>query len=484
MSERPAAAAEPEPARFGRFEIRLAERRLAVDGAPVALGSRAFDLLAALMTRRDRVVPKEELIEVVWPGLMVEDNNLQVQISALRKVLGTHAIATVPGRGYQFTVAAQAQAAAAPAAPRPVGSHQRSDPARARSSRLLVADVNKVNRLLLCRSLELMGHDVSTVENGRIALERLRAEPFDLLLLDLEMPELDGFGLLEQRADDIALQNVPVIVTSSLEGAAAVARCIELGADDYLRKPVNSVLLKARVDASLERKHLRDRDRDRDRDRERALLARLGVDRADGAGSAGLDATGVLVEATLLSARLHGIDAIAAQQPAQETLELLGSWATLMLDAVEGQGGFAHQMAGDAVAAAFGVAAPELPGSGATWAAVQAALEMCELVAAFNAERAVLGKPAIALAVGIARGRVVAGRAGRPRRAADVCVGAAVQRAAQLEAMACRHGARTVLLDAGSLAALAGRAVAEALAPALLPGSASAGPIHALKSAA
>ncbi len=94
-----------EGGHFGRFEILLAERRLQVDGQAVTLGSRAFDLLAALVTRRDRVVPKEELIEVVWPGLVVEDNNLQVQISALRKVLGTQAIATVPGRGYQFTVA-------------------------------------------------------------------------------------------------------------------------------------------------------------------------------------------------------------------------------------------------------------------------------------------------------------------------------------------------------------------------------------------
>ena len=100
-----------EGGRFGRFEILLGERRLQVDGQPAALGSRAFDLLAALVMRRDRVVPKDELIEVVWPGLIVEENNLQVQISALRKVLGTQAIATVPGRGYQFTVAASAASA-------------------------------------------------------------------------------------------------------------------------------------------------------------------------------------------------------------------------------------------------------------------------------------------------------------------------------------------------------------------------------------
>ena len=193
---------------------------------------------------------------MVWPGLVVEENNLQVQISALRKVLGAPAIATVPGRGYQFTVAATLPGAERVATATPArdtvfarASERKSTSAGARS-RLLVADDNKVNRLLLCRSLELMGHDVTSVENGRAALAKLHAERFDLLLLDLEMPELDGFGLLEQRAGDAALREVPVIVTSSLEGAAAVARCIELGADDYLHKPVNPVLLKARVDST------------------------------------------------------------------------------------------------------------------------------------------------------------------------------------------------------------------------------------------
>jgi len=127
-----------------------------------------------------------------------------------------------------------------------------------RGSRLLVADDNKVNRLLLARNLELQGHRVALADNGRRALEMLRAEPFDLLLLDIEMPELDGFGVLALLAAEPALRDVPVVVTSSLEGMAHVVRCIELGADDYLHKPVNPVLLKARVNASLEKKRLRD----------------------------------------------------------------------------------------------------------------------------------------------------------------------------------------------------------------------------------
>ena len=111
-------------------------------------------------------------------------------------------------------------------------------------ARLLVADDNKVNRLLLTRNLELLGHTVASAENGRVALEMLRRERFDVVLLDMEMPELDGFAVLEAMKGDLALRDTPVIVTSSLEGLDHVVRCIELGAEDYLPKPVNPVLLK------------------------------------------------------------------------------------------------------------------------------------------------------------------------------------------------------------------------------------------------
>jgi DNA-binding winged helix-turn-helix (wHTH) protein len=91
--------------RFGRFEVRLAQRRLLVDGADAPLGARAFDVLVALIERRERVVGSEELFELVWPGLVVEENNLRQQVAALRKLLGAQAIVTVPGRGYRFALA-------------------------------------------------------------------------------------------------------------------------------------------------------------------------------------------------------------------------------------------------------------------------------------------------------------------------------------------------------------------------------------------
>ncbi|MEO7761468.1 MAG: response regulator [Casimicrobiaceae bacterium] len=481
------AATSSDGGKFGRFEILPAERRLEVDGQSVALGSRAFDLLATLVARRDRVVSKNELIDLVWPGLVVEENNLQVQISALRKVLGANSIATVPGRGYQFTVATltpgpapTAAASGSPAAPAAseaprVRAPEHSDAAMSRPSRLLVADDNKVNRLLLCRSLELMGHEVASADNGRTALEKLRAEHFDLLLLDLEMPEVDGFDLLEQRAVDPALRELPVIVTSSLEGVAQVARCIELGADDYLYKPVNPVLLRARVNSSLERKHLRDRQRE--------LVGRLSPGLGDLPTRAILSAAtdpARRAEVTLLVAQVRQIDMLAKSQPVHDTIELLNNWTTLMLDAVEVRGGMVNRVAGDGLTAVFGAPDPVPADGGAPLAAVQAALEMFELVAAFNNERAAAGKAPIGLSVGIASGEVLAGYAGTTRRAAFVCIGAAMQRAAELEALATQHGF-PILVDDATQTALAERIVSKPVPAAGLARSAPSVPVHAIR---
>ena len=94
----------PDPYIFGRFEVRPDERQVLVDGKAAVLGARALDLLLCLIERRDRVVGKDELLQLVWPGVVVEENNLTVQISALRKLLGPQAVATVAGRGYRFTL--------------------------------------------------------------------------------------------------------------------------------------------------------------------------------------------------------------------------------------------------------------------------------------------------------------------------------------------------------------------------------------------
>ena len=97
--------------KFGQFELQPATRRLLIDGCPARLGARAFDLLLVLVERRERIVSKDELLDLIWPGLIVEENNLQVHISALRKVCGPPAISTIPGRGYRFTALLDSEAA-------------------------------------------------------------------------------------------------------------------------------------------------------------------------------------------------------------------------------------------------------------------------------------------------------------------------------------------------------------------------------------
>ena len=101
-----------------------------------------------------------------------------------------------------------------------------------------------MNQLLLGRALEQQGHSVEFAENGRRALDLLGESRFDLMLLDVEMPEVDGYEVLAEMKDDPRLREVPVIMTSALDELDSVVRCIEMGAEDYLTKPVNPVLLK------------------------------------------------------------------------------------------------------------------------------------------------------------------------------------------------------------------------------------------------
>src|SRR5687768_3550463 len=126
--------------------------------------------------------------------------------------------------------------------------------------RILVVDDNEINRDMLSRRLERQGYAPVQADNGRRALEMLRAESFDLVLLDILMPDINGYQVLEQMKSDSELRHIPVIMISALDEIDSVVRCIEAGAEDYLSKPFNPVLLKARLGASLEKKRLRDRE--------------------------------------------------------------------------------------------------------------------------------------------------------------------------------------------------------------------------------
>ncbi len=145
-------------------------------------------------------------------------------------------------------------------------------------ARILVVDDGAENRDVLRRRLERSGHAVETAEHGRRALELLAARPFDLVLLDVLMPELDGFAVLEAIKGNPALRDIPVIMISALDEMPSIVRCIEHGAEDFLHKPFDPVLLRARINASLEKKRLRDQEMEYLREVGRVIEAATAVE--------------------------------------------------------------------------------------------------------------------------------------------------------------------------------------------------------------
>ncbi|MGI0525056.1 response regulator [Rhizobium giardinii] len=126
---------------------------------------------------------------------------------------------------------------------------------------LLVVDDNEDNRFTLTERLKREGYgNVVCASNGREALELLATRPFDLVLLDITMPEMDGYQVLHEVKADTTLRNIPIVMISAVDEIESVARCIGLGAEDYLAKPFNAVLLRARLAACLEKKKLRDQE--------------------------------------------------------------------------------------------------------------------------------------------------------------------------------------------------------------------------------
>ena len=127
--------------------------------------------------------------------------------------------------------------------------------------RVLVVDDYPMNRLKLARLLEQQGHGVATAGDGLEALATMQVNTFDVVLLDIVMPEMDGYQVLERMAGDATLRDIPVIVISAVDDIDSVVRCIEMGAVDYLPKPFNPTVLRARLQTSLQRKKLRDLER-------------------------------------------------------------------------------------------------------------------------------------------------------------------------------------------------------------------------------
>jgi len=301
---------------------------------------------------------------------------------------------------------------------------------------LLVVDDNRVNRLLLTHALEQNGHLVATAENGKVAMEMLRAKPFDVLLLDIDMPEMNGFEVLEALLKDDELRDLPVIMTSASDELDRVVKCIEMGAEDYLVKPLNPVLLRARVNASLEKKRLRDQQR-------KLFRTFATKEVADELLKSGFTLGGKYITASVMFADIRSFTTLSEKQSPADTIELLNNYFALMFDAIAGNNGTVNQMEGDGLMALFG--APVYHENHREHA-VHAALEMIELIKTFNEMQAAQNKVQINVGIGIATGRVIAGYTGTQHRATYTCVGDTVNLAARIENYT-KVAGRPVLID-------------------------------------
>ncbi len=324
---------------------------------------------------------------------------------------------------------------------------------------LLVVDDNRVNRLLLVHGLEQEGHEVAWAENGRQALEMLQARPYDLVLLDIEMPELNGFQVLEALLANPDLRDIPVIMTSASDELDRVVKCIEMGAEDFLTKPLNPVLLRARVNASLEKKRLRDQQR-------KLFHTFATPEVAEELMKTGFALGGKHVEATAMFADIRSFTSIAESQDPADTIELLNNYFALMFDAIAGHGGTLNQMVGDGLMAVFG--AP-IPHPDHCERAVRAALEMMENLSAFNVQQAALNRAQVQIGIGIASGVMIAGYTGTQHRATYTCVGDTVNLAARIEAHTKVAGC-PILVDENTRHGLSDGVSVQTLGPVLFKG--------------
>jgi class 3 adenylate cyclase len=306
--------------------------------------------------------------------------------------------------------------------------------------RILVVDDDLPNRIKLSLNLQSQGHTVALAENGSQALTMLQAEPFDLILLDILMPQMDGFQVLSRLQQHDTLRDLPVIVISALDEMDSVVACIEMGAEDHLTKPFDPVLLKARINASLEKKRLRD-----------AAIQQLNFIREIFGKYVPKSIAAAMVEqqgrlepmrttATILYSDIEGFTSLSETIPPEQVFQMLNEYFPTVIEPITRYSGVVNHFQGDAMLATFNVPI-DAPGHADN--AVQAALEM---------QRAVCKKSFAGITlrtrIGINTGPVIAGNVGSGERFSYTVYGDAVNVAARLEQLNKKYG--SLVLVSGS----------------------------------
>lgn len=312
-----------------------------------------------------------------------------------------------------------------------------------RAPKILIVDDEPFNVDYLEQELEDSNYTIITASNGREALDRVRKELPDLILLDIMMPVMDGFEVLAQLQADPALRNIAVIVISAMNDLASVIKGIKQGADDYLPKPFEPTLLHARISASLEKKSLRDQ--------QKMLLHTFATEEiAEELMKSGFTLGGRNMDATIMFSDIRSFTTYTEQHEAADVVELLNSYFASMFRPISSHGGIVNQIIGDGLMALFGTLQKR---GDHRVQAVLAAVEMVTVLKEFNQKRAAEHKATINIGIGIASGTVMAGYAGTQHRATYTCVGDTVNLAARIESHTKVVG-RSILIDAETRASL------------------------------
>jgi adenylate cyclase len=311
---------------------------------------------------------------------------------------------------------------------------------------LLVVDDNEINRDLLSRYLGRLGHTVQTAPDGLSALKMIDSGAFDLVLLDIMMPELNGYQVLQHLKDSPSWRDLPVIMISALDEMDSVVRCIELGAEDYLPKPFNPVLLRARIGACLEKKRLRDLEKEQRRQlqelnaalevRNRFIRQTFGRYLSDDIVETilekpdGLNIGGEKRQATILMSDLRGFTSLSEKLPPEDVVAMVNIYLEAMTEVILKYQGTIDEFIGDGILVIFG--APLARPDDAR-RAVACAVEMQLAMAAVNDRNRQAGYPEVALGIGINTGKMVVGNIGSKKRMKYGVVGQNVNLTSRIE---------------------------------------------------
>ncbi|MEM1155236.1 MAG: adenylate/guanylate cyclase domain-containing protein [Pseudomonadota bacterium] len=344
--------------------------------------------------------------------------------------------------------------AGAPVAPKSKRTVVASDPGF-----ILAVDDRQENRELVARHLSRSGHIVVTASSGREALDTLEETDVDVVLLDLMMPEMDGREVLRRIKDHPDWRATPVIVISGSQDMERIIECIEAGADDYLFKPFNPVLLQARIKAGIERKRWHDREeqyRQQLERNEKFIRATFGRYLSDEIVTdilerpEGLQLGGDLRRVTIMMADIRGFTTLSEHLAPNEVVTIINRYLGAMTDIIMEHQGTIDEFIGDAILAVFG--APISREDDAD-RAVHCALAMQAAMQHVNATNQAEGLPEIHTGIALNTGDVIAGNIGSERRSKYGFVGHPMNVTSRIED---NTAGGEILISDSTLQALAG----------------------------